>query len=492
MDGIFSSDSLLNPQLSVQVQAFIRIAFGWLLLGSLTWALPSWKRFFGSERWGGYAKADRVVDFLQNPISTAAIGIIWFSCAIALIVDFHPVVASFLTLLICRYYHVDMRWKGVARGMGAPGLMSYWLAFAVFLLEFSIHFAPMYRSLALLVLQVDFAFIMFSAGVYKASAGYARNHGMEYGMVNPEWGYWWKIFKKLPPGNVLFSIQNHFAWATEVVAAILMVIPQTRFIGGMLILLSFVYIATQIRLALLCEMVIVCCALFFSPGTYGEQFVHLLMPQAASASTAVELPVVASIFGALMVAYLVLMPLAHAGLFYNFYGRKSLPRPLQLGLEKFTNFFGLIIWRVFSVDVVNFFIMIYRKSQLTGERQLVSKYGWQGGFRYNHVCESIAVTSLFTTLKYYASNTDLFNERLLRYARTVPCGADEVLEFEYMSIRKSEHDFQFVPVALYVVDPKSDSVSETILDESVSVKAAHAVSPVHEGVKPGSYVPLGG
>ena len=43
--------------------------------------------------------------------------------------------------------------------MGAPGFMTYWLAVAVFLLEYSATFAPQLSALSLLVLQIDFAMI---------------------------------------------------------------------------------------------------------------------------------------------------------------------------------------------------------------------------------------------------------------------------------------------------------------------------------------------
>ena len=36
---------------------------------------------------------------------------------------------------------------------------------------------------------------------------------------------------------------------------------------------------------------------------------------------------------------------------------------LQRLLERYTNAFGMILWRVFSVDLVNFFIRVYRESR---------------------------------------------------------------------------------------------------------------------------------
>jgi hypothetical protein len=221
--------------------------------------------------------------------------------------------------------------------------------------------------------------------------------------------------------------------------------------------------------------------------------IALIVPaSAASVVVAPDLPAVAqTLLAAFMWAYLLLLPLAHAGLFYNFYARRRLPRPLQRVLEAYTNFFGIIIWRVFSADHTNFFIRIYHRPRAAAiERTLISRIGLRGGLRYNHVAESIVVTTLFTTLKYYPSNNELFRERLLRYARTVDRPAESVLEFEYVTIVKRTDGFDFVPVAQYTVDVVAGTISEQQLDENFSVRAAMANSPVREGVRPGSYVPL--
>jgi hypothetical protein len=351
-----------------------------------------------------------------------------------------------------------------------------------------------------LVAQVDFAFIMLSSGVYKLTAGYASNHGMEGGMVNPQWGYWWWLYQRLSPRHGVFRLLNHMAWSLEVLAGVLMLLPPTRFIGGLLMLGSFVFIATQIRLALLCEMVIVCCVLFFHPGSYGDQLITLIVPASlATAIPAVAMPTALNtLLGALLCAYLILLPLAHTGLFYNFYGRKSLPNFIQRALEGYTNFFGIIIWRVFSADHTNFFVRIYQRPRVPPSdnqpfRTFVSRIGLRdGSLRYNHVAESIVVTTLFTTLKYYPSNNELFRERLLRYARTVEHPAESVLDFDYVTIRKSNDGFEFVTVAIYAVDVGAGTITERVVEEDFSVRATLSGSPVHEGTRPGSYVPLKG
>ena len=173
--------------------------------------------------------------------------------------------------------------------------------------------------------------------------------------------------------------------------------------------------------------------------------------------------------------------------------RRPLPGPLQAALDRYTNLFGIIIWRVFSVDVTNFFARIHLEDA-RGGRTLYARPGRldvSTGFRYLHVGEFICLASLFTTLKYYAGNWPLFVARLVRYSRTIPCPAGSRVVFEYVSMRKEAGRFRLVPAAEYAVDPRSGTVTETVLDSSVSVRSASPVSPVHEGASPGSYAPVG-
>jgi hypothetical protein len=478
------------PELSPSLQAFIRAGYGLLMLLTLVWAWPHRHRFFLSERWGGYAESRREVDWLHHPVACHVLLTAWVAAAVALVVGRFVIAAALINFALCRYFFVHMRWKGLLRGMGAPGFMAYWLAGVVLVLEYTARHAPAIHSLALLVAQVDFAFIMLSAGIYKWTAGYARGDGMDFGMVNPEWGYWWRIFLRLRPGHALYRFLNQMAWSTEVVAAVLMMLPfaATRLMGGLLIVLSFLLIATQIRLGWLSEMMMLCALLFVPPSSVLDRAVAVVWP--ATLPALVEGPhVVTAFLTVFLWTYMTLLPMAHAGLFYNLFARRRLHGPWQTLLERYTNLFGLVIWRVFSVDHLNFFVRIYRERPDGGDRELLSHYGSPRSIRFCSVAECIVVTTLFTTLKYFASNRQLFDARLLRYARTLPCSPDQVLVFEYVSVRKSADRFLHVPVVEYIVDPVAETIREVVREAGFDVHAPAATSPVHEGAAPGSYAP---
>jgi hypothetical protein len=480
--------SLFDPQLGAGTQAVIRAASGFLSVGMLLLAAPHFRRFFLSERWGGYIASSPGADRVHNPVVAPALFALWLLAGALLALDVWSAAAAAVSLVCARHCFVAMRWRALHRGMGAPGFLAYWLAAAVCLLEVARWHAPEIRPLVLLVLRTDFAAIILSAGLYKLAAGYARQQGMELGLVNPEWGYWWRAYANLPPGHWGFRLLNHLAWATEIAAALLMLLPPTRLLGGLLLILSFAFVATQIRLGVLCEMVMVCGLLYVPAGSLVDGWLAAAAPAALPPS-----PAGAGLIGPLLTAglwgYLALLPLAHGGLWLNLLGRRRLPGPLQGALEAYTNAFGILIWRVFSVDIVNFFIRIYQEPRRGGARRLLTEYGWAGGLRYGHVAESVTLTCLFTTLKYYPGDWALFRERLLRYARTVACPADAVLVFEYVSILKEPTRFAFLPVAEYTADLRTAEVAERILSGQVSVRAGHPASPVHAGARPGSYAP---
>ena len=117
-------DAFLHPTLSPAAQSLLRCGSGVLLLLTLFQAVPQARRFFVSERWGGYARSDPRVDLVQNRFLLPLIMGLWAACAALLIVGRWTVMASLVNLLLYRYCFIVMRWKGVRRGMGAPGFIT--------------------------------------------------------------------------------------------------------------------------------------------------------------------------------------------------------------------------------------------------------------------------------------------------------------------------------------------------------------------------------
>lgn len=472
----------LHAHISFTVQAALRASYGALLLGLLILTLPQCRRFFLSECFGGYAQSSPAVDAVQNPIVMPILVAAWFASAVLLILGRAVLPAAFVNLLLCWYFFIHMRWKGILRGMGAPGFMTTWLAGLVFFWEYASAFDPTgaLRWLVLLAFKIDFAVIMIDAGIYKLFSGYPQNNGMERGLVNPFWGYWWGVYKRLSPDHLLFKVFNHLAYLTEIGAGVLMLIPSTQALGALAIILSFLFITANIRLGVLCEMVIVGAFIYF-------------LPPGAQASTGFEgLAWLNSLLAVFLWTYIILLPISKLGLYVNFYGKRRLAKWLQGPLEVWTNFFGIIIWRVFTVDNTNFFVRVYQEGK-GGARHLYSRFGafdWKSRLRYIHVGEFVCLTSVFTTLKYYPSDAQIFQERLLRYARTIPCASDERLIFEYVDIQKDGGRFEFVESREFTVDPRAGTIQERFLKEGTSAGDARRFVKLHEARRPGTYAPV--
>ena len=153
---------------------------------------------------------------------------------------------------------------------------------------------------------------------------------------------------------------------------------------------------------------------------------------------------------------------------------------------------------MFTPDVINFFIRIYGINKETGEREaIVTENGvysysrWENlsiKHRYLQVVESIAVVSIFTTLKYFASQPGMFTEKIIKYARTLDCKRYDRFCFEYVTIQKIDGQFQYIPTAFFEVDPERETVNQTVLQESFRPGELASGSPIRESESVGSYV----
>jgi len=474
-------------------QSLMRSLYGVLLALQLLQTLFVAHRFLTSERYGGYMFASRWADRFLRPGIVRGLTIVWLACAVALIVH-GTLIAAVLNLIFARLFFVEMRWRGILRGMGAPGQMTYWLAGLILLLGISRNWdvGGTLRAVIVVTYRLDFAFIMFAAGIYKATAGYLQNNGAQMGIVNPLWGWWSRSLSRLAPDHFAFGAFNVMAVISEVGCAIAFLIPGISPYAAVLFALGFLAVGALVRLTFLAEMVAVCCILYLTPTDFFGT--HLgaaaIAPDASGAAA-----VVVTVLSALIALYAVALPFAYAGMWYNFYTRRRLPLPVQRVLDVWTRLCSLNLWRVFTADLTNFIVEIEARNPGTGaSRPIVPapKLGLIAELRRLHVGESITLASLFTTRRYYPNDAALFAKRISIYARSLDIQPGEVAVFKFIDVGRSEGKWVFRLVSEFIVDSAAATVREERVDPTFDVTKPAPGSPIYAGATPGSYAPVDG
>lgn len=173
-----------------------------------------------------------------------------------------------------------------------------------------------------------------------------------------------------------------------------------------------------------------------------------------------------------LIVYCFLRTMGLLGQWINFYFRRPLPGIWQSTLDGFANLTGLSLWRVFTVDSINFVVRVIDHEE---------------DARFRQVAENITLATLFSTLKYQPA---LFEEKLKRYARTFTAEGG-ALVFRYFAIEKGSTGFRYIPTVEYEVDLVTDKVSERRLEAGRDPRTISARSAVHACLTPGSYLPVG-
>ncbi|MBV9270998.1 MAG: hypothetical protein JO165_07890 [Candidatus Eremiobacteraeota bacterium] len=480
----------MHPDFSYAAQSALRTAYGVLLFLQVLITLPGARRFFCSERYGGYVETGRVRDVLYHPVVVTFAGTLWLASAVALILDRSTLVAAVVALAACRFLLIEPRWHSLSRGFGAVGQITGWFALLIALLELSrvADYHGLIRSTTVMVFRVDFALIMVVAGIYKVTAGYLQNDGFERALANPWWCYWSRFYSRVSPASPLFAFFNHSAYIVEIGAGLLMLTPLSLW-GALAIAASFAMLALNLRLTYLPGMVVAAAFLFAQPGDFVDRFSSHIFPAHSIAATQVG---TAGLVAALtfLGVYAVSIVLVRCGLYYNFFLAKRLPEVLQIAVDRVSQIFVITIWRVFTVNVINFYVdvAIERRDGTRRKYERIGLRSFSQGLRYAHAGEFVALCTSFTALKYFSDRQDIFEQRVVRYAKTVPHEAGESVILTYVSIEKNAA-FRYVSAAEFAVDCVAATVLERALTRGFDVRSIASTSKVVKGSATGSYAP---
>ncbi len=478
--------------LPLEIHSIIRLGYGVLLAVLHLLMIPYGRVYFTSEKYGGCLPSNKFSDLLLTPAGYWVLTLFWISISILIAFGVWSVPLSLVNLALCYTFFIALRWATPMRGMGAPGYISYWLAAYIFFTEYALHHGDAWGrlyNLAVFAFRWDFAVMMLDSGVNKIFHGYPQNKGMNFGMANPAWGYWPNLFKKIRVDHPLFKFCNFSAIFFQVLGALCLFFPRSYALGAVIIAGSFVVVHLLIRLGVLCNMIILSTLIYCVNGDALHHWIQSFY--SAEAITSHPIPLLNNIFSILLWAFIILLPLVKLGMYWNFYAKRSLPSLIQKAMEKYTNALGIIIWRVFTIELIDYFIQVYFEDRISGKRTLYTRFGHRqlrGNNRFLWVGESIMSVIVFNSARYFPK-TELFQQRVLRYAKTFPVPPNCNVLFEWITLSVKTNTYEFVPAKEFRVNTQSNQIEEKLLREDIWEEQKSRGFAMHATVKPGTYAP---
>jgi hypothetical protein len=257
------------------------------------------------------------------------------------------------------------------------------------------------------------------------------------------------------------------------------------FIGGTIVFMSFLYLIPLVRLGRLAAIMMTISILFLPD-------LKLSVYSSSQINTGKiyinQLDYLSNFFKIIFLLYLPLLIFIKITQYLNLFKKIYWPHKLNSLLSTIANFFPIIIWRVFTPDVTNFFIKIRIKNKINKGVEVLdenniytvfSDYSFWTKFRFLHVMESITITNIFNSLRYFKNNQELFIKRLLKYSKTFPNHSDNIYIYDYILIEKTSKFFQYKPLKSFIVDTKNESVKSIEIKNSELISKCSTYSPVH-------------
>ncbi len=464
------------------------MAYGCLGILTLAPFLFHLSFYFRSAEHNGFIYDGTLPKYMTSPIGSKIVTLSWIFSLISLIFGFYPIICAGYSFLLCHIYFIRLRWTSLHRGFGATGFLMNWLGMAVWLMEVVSLSGISYstQQLSMCFLRVDFALIILSSGVCKLLSGYFQGEGIEYALVNPMWSSLSNVYMRLNPKNKLLTFLNHNTWFWEVIAGALMLHPKTMAVGSVIIVLSFLFVATHFRLNFLPGFIFVCCCFYFSNSISFPNNAHSLNLTNLTNVT-FDLPFMFDRLTYIFILFcFIAMLLTHVCIWINFLNKNTFESRIVKIFNVYANYVGIVIWRVFTADISNFIVQVYVITE-GGDKKLISNYGRTPnilGGRYSNTIESVTLACIFNTLKYQPSDIEVFYMKMRMYANSIPYSIGAKIIFEVEKIRKIQK-FHMVKEAEFIFDKKTKHIESIIYNKHWAQPSNHSLTK--PTLKLGSY-----
>jgi len=395
----------------------------------------------------------------------------------------------FVTTLIANYFFVFLRFSNIGRGMGAPGYFTFFSNLIGFILSIGeLLDNAMAKNIFHHGLLSLLGGIFLVSGIYKISSGYTykNSYGINIGLCNEMWAYKPQLFRKIPPKSFVYRIAQLISTWGEICGGLLLICGFFSKIGSVILMIMFFGCGLFVRLGLLIPQIIFCLVLAFvefksesnTPNNFGALF------QVSTNS--------AQNFLSLFLALYFIVHILGEFLTYLYFLDQSelfkIPGVARAGkiAHYYSKYFGTILWRVFTPDITGLHVNIYLVD-IEKKRRLISDWGRRGCFRFRYVGEAITVASIFTTLRYWPTDSNLFNARLLAYALTLKTDNVREIDFDVSRVKLERDESSLELVSRFIVNIDEKKVREITLNANFDLRKPEQFSSLNPNSKMGQY-----
>ena len=292
------------------------------------------------------------------------------------------------------------RFKSIARGLGAPGYFSFFGIFSICILEQSnlinsqnIFISSLYMFIVSII-YTEFGHIFISAGVFKFLDSRKNSLSFAMGMMNPMWS---KIHSNFKLIHKLRYPLNYLGPINQILGGILLLsgVPPYQFLGCIILFFTFILITPFCKLAWLCPSI-----------------------SLISAYLAHNLEIISSVNPLIFYTCVLIRGSLSLQLFAEYFQNKSFKIPIiQWLMDVYRNLFGVIIWKVFTYDVVKYVgpSPTYC-TYLQDSGKLISRSSlYEFNTSFSSVYHSIAMCSFLSSQNYLKKH--VFEFRLHKYLK---------------------------------------------------------------------------
>lgn len=180
-----------------------------LLFVDFLFLLPNFYIYFGKQN---FKKS-----WLDTPKKAYVLAVVILVDLMLLFFNIYPLITSFILCICMRYCYVTNYKNRLLQGAGAVGHTCYFTTAYLFIFELGYALDPLHLPQFFHeVFAYEIGLLMVISGLYKGVLGYMQNEGIEYGFVNPMWGKFYKLFRKIPPKSLFFRLSNWLAFLAQV------------------------------------------------------------------------------------------------------------------------------------------------------------------------------------------------------------------------------------------------------------------------------------